>query len=336
MTLHRHGLRAVAVGIALGGIALALAPAAVRAEEIEISNYGVGTNGMPYGVAWKKGFFKEVGIDITGIRSSPGGAPTIRNMLAGNLPFAEAGLTAIVAAVRGGGDIRIIAGTTNTTAEIGWVVMPNSPIKTIQDLKGKKLGFTNPNSTTHALALMLLEKAGLKPNEATTISTGGFGPGLAALEHGELDAAPFAEPLYAKNKAKYRLLVWSTDVLPALVDTLAITTERTAKARPDFLKNMLAARRKAVDFMAAKPREAAEAIAADYKVTVDVAEDVIKTMMKPATSLKIPHWGPGRIYVETLDNLIAAQKLLGHDASKVDWTKIVDQSFLPEDLRTKL
>ena len=258
MTQHRHACRVGLVGLALlAGIATA------QAEEIEISNYGVGTNGMPYGVALKKGYFKEAGIDITGIRSSPGGAPTIRNLLAGNLPFGEAGLTAIVAAIRGGADIKIIAGTTNTTAEIGWVTKLDSPVKTIKDLKGRKIGFTNPNSTTHALALMLLEAAGYKPNEATTISTGGFGPGLAALEHGELDVAPFAEPLYAKSKSKYRLLVWSTDVLPPMVDTLAITTDRVAKARPDFLRAMLKARRKAVEFMASNPREAAEAVAAD-------------------------------------------------------------------------
>ena len=332
MHTHRRALRAGLTGLAM----IALGVPTARAVDIEISNYGVGTNGMPYGVALKKGFFKEAGIDITGIRSSPGGAPTIRNLLAGDLPFAEAGLTAIVAAVRGGADIKIIAGTTNTTAEIGWVVKKESPIKTIQDLKGRKLGFTNPNSTTHALALMLLEAAGLKPTEATTISTGGFGPGLAALEHGELDCAPFAEPLYAASKGKYRLLVWSTDVLPALVDTLAITTERTAKAKPDFLKGMLAARRKAVEFMAADPHGAAALIAADYKVEPDVAEEVIKQMMKKATKLNIAHWGLGNIYVETLDNLIAAQKLLGNDASKVDWSKMIDQSFLPQDLRTKL
>ncbi|MGQ0676800.1 MAG: ABC transporter substrate-binding protein [Rhodospirillales bacterium] len=329
---HRKAIRAGLAGLAI----LAMTAPAASAEEIEISNYGVGTNGMPYGVAWKKGFFKEVGINVTGIRSSPGGAPTIRNMLAGNLSFAEAGLTAILAAVRGGADIKIIAGTTDTTAELGWVVMPNSPIKTIKDLKGKKLGFTNPNSTTHALALMLLETAGYKPTEATTLPTGGFGPGLAALEKGELDVAPFAEPLYAKSKGKYRLLVWSTDVLPAMVDTLAITTERAIKERPDFLRNMLTARRKAVAFMAAKPREAAEAIASDYKVDVDVAETVIKQMMKPATELKIPHWGMGKIYIETLDNLVKAQKLLGHDLGKVDWSKMIDQQFQPPELRIKL
>ncbi len=331
MSAHRRIMRA-----GLAAIVLLAATGMAAAEEIEISNYGVGTNGMPYGVAWKKGFFKEVGIDVTGIRSSPGGAPTIRNMLAGNLAFAEAGLTAILAATRGGADIKIISGTTDTTAEIGWVVMPNSPIKTIKDLKGKKLGFTNPNSTTHALALMLLEAAGYKPAAATTLPTGGVGPGLAALEKGELDAAPFAEPLYARSKGKYRLLTWSTDALPAMVDTLAITTDRAIKARPDFLRKMLEARRKAVAFMAERPREAAEAIAADYKVDVDVAETVIRQMMKPATELKIPHWGMGKIYVETLDNLVKAQKLLGHDLGKVDWSKLVDQQFLPPELRVKL
>ncbi len=55
--------------------------------------------------------------------------------------------------------------------------MPNSPIKSINDIKGKRLGFTNPGSTTQALTLLLVEKVGLKPGDVTMISTGGFGPG---------------------------------------------------------------------------------------------------------------------------------------------------------------
>ncbi|HWC03121.1 MAG TPA: ABC transporter substrate-binding protein [Methylomirabilota bacterium] len=305
------------------------------AEEIEISNYGVGTNGMPYGVALAKGYFKEFGIDITGIRSSPGGAPTIRNLLAGNLSFGEAGLTAIVAAIRGGADIRIIAETCNTTAEIGWVVKHDSPVKSIKDLKGRRIGFTNPNSTTHSLALMLLEAGGFQPSDAKTMPTGGFGPGLAALEHGELDVAPFAEPLFSQAKGKYRLLTWSTDVLPPMVDVLAITTERAIKARPDFLRGMLKAWRKAVDFMNANPHEAAQLIAKDYKVDVEVAEAVIRKLLKKETSANLPYWGTGQIHVETLNNLMQAQRLLGHKVDSMDWSKVIDESFLPEDARTK-
>lgn len=65
MKAMRDGVLALSILVAM------VVPAA--AEEIEISNYGVGTNGMPYGVALAKGYFKEFGIDITGIRSSPGG-----------------------------------------------------------------------------------------------------------------------------------------------------------------------------------------------------------------------------------------------------------------------
>jgi NitT/TauT family transport system substrate-binding protein len=319
--------------VALVALATAwTAPAA--AEEIEISNYGVGTNGMPYAVALGMGYFKEFGLDITGIRSSPGGAPTIRNLLAGDLSFGEAGLTAVLAAIRGGADIKVIGTTCNTVAEIGWVVMPDSPVKTLADMKGKKLGYTNPNSTTQALGMMLIDAAGLTAADVETIPTGGFGPGLAALEHGQLDVAPFAEPLYSKSGDKYRVLAWAPDVLPPLVDVLAITTDRAIKARPDFLTNMMLARQKAVKLMNDDPAEAAKHVAGPYKMTAEVAEKVIRHLQKPSGPDKVRYWSEGAIYLPSMKNLADAQKLLGEDYSNVDWSTIVDDSFLPEDQKS--
>ena len=328
MTIAHASLRGL-----LGGLlafCVANATPAV-AEEIEISNYGVGTNGMPYAVALEKGYFKEFGLDITGIRSSPGGAPTIRNLLAGDLPYGEAGLTAALAAIRGGADIKIIATTANTVAEIGWVVMPDSPIRTIKDMKGAKLGYTNPNSTTQALALMLIDAAGLKTDDVQTISTGGFGPGLAALEHGEIDVAPIVEPIFSNEKGKYRLLTWAPDVLPPLVDVLGITTDRAIKERPDFLKAILAARQKAVQFMTEHPHEAAEIVAKPYNIDVDVAEAVITHLQTPTGPDKVRYWGEGAIYLPSMKNLADAQQLLGEDYSNIDWSEIVVDDFLPDD-----
>ncbi|HEX9790565.1 MAG TPA: ABC transporter substrate-binding protein [Kiloniellales bacterium] len=313
----------------------AMAATPVVAEEIEISNYGVGTNGMPYAVALGAGYFAEYGLDITGIRSSPGGAPTIRNLLAGDLSFGEAGLTAALAAIRGGADIKIIATTCNTVAEIGWVVMPDSPIQKIQDMKGAKLGYTNPNSTTQALALMLVEAAGFKSDEVETISTGGFGPGLAALEHGQLDVAPIVEPLFSKSPGKYRLLTWAPDVLPPLVDVLGITTDRAIAARPDFLKNMLLARQKAVQLMNDNPAEAAKHVAGPYKVSEEVAEKLIIQLQRPTGPDKVRYWSEGAIYLASMKNLADAQRLLGQDYSDMDWDAIVDTSFLPKDQLNK-
>ena len=47
--------------------------AAAQAQQIVISNFGVSANGMPYAVAMDKGFFRDEGINVTGILTSAGG-----------------------------------------------------------------------------------------------------------------------------------------------------------------------------------------------------------------------------------------------------------------------
>ena len=81
------------------------ATAVVSAEEIGAANFGSAANAMPYAVAIEKGFFKEAGVDITGVISSLGGGPDLRVLLGGNLPYAEAGLSAVAAANQAGADL---------------------------------------------------------------------------------------------------------------------------------------------------------------------------------------------------------------------------------------
>src|SRR5438105_13193159 len=54
---------------------LAAFPVSSHAEEIAVGNYGVSANGMPFGVALVKGYFKEEGLNITGLISQAGGGP---------------------------------------------------------------------------------------------------------------------------------------------------------------------------------------------------------------------------------------------------------------------
>src|SRR5256885_14798938 len=65
------------------GVLLACIAASASAEEIAVGNYGVSANGMPFGVALVKGYFKDEGLNITGLISSAGGGTSLRNMLAG-------------------------------------------------------------------------------------------------------------------------------------------------------------------------------------------------------------------------------------------------------------
>ena len=98
------------------------------AEEIVVSNYGIAANGMPYAVAMAKGFFKEEGVDVSGILSSSGGGTTVRNLMTGHLSYGEIDLAGTVAAIQQGADLKIISDNVLTVAEFVWAVKPDSPI----------------------------------------------------------------------------------------------------------------------------------------------------------------------------------------------------------------
>ncbi|HLJ19884.1 MAG TPA: ABC transporter substrate-binding protein, partial [Stellaceae bacterium] len=259
-------------------------PAAAQAEEIVVSNYGVAANGMPYAIAMEKGFFKAEGADVTGILSSSGGGTTVRNLLAGNLAYGEIDLAGTVAAIQQGADLKIISENVLTVAEFVWAIKPDSPMKTLKDLKGKKIGYTNPRSTSQALDILLLEAAGLKPDDAELVKTGGFGESVVALNLGSIDAAAMADPVWSKNQAQFRVLVKATDVLPPLCNVIGVSTGPAVAKRGDFLRAVLRGRRKAVEYMYSNPDDAAAIVAKAYNLDLAVAQSAIHNLVSSKTA----------------------------------------------------
>jgi NitT/TauT family transport system substrate-binding protein len=309
--------------------------ATAHAESVVVSNYGVTTNGMPFAVAMDKGFFKEAGVNVDVVLTSDGGGTTIRNLLGGKLAYGEAAVSAVVSAVQGGADLRIISGNVHTVAEFYWVAMPKSPIASLKDLKGRKLGYTNPRSTSQALAFLIMERLGLKEGEVELVRTGGFGAGLTMLELGGVDVVPVAEPLWSSNQGKYKLIAAAPDILPALSNVVGVTTAEAAKTRGDFIRGVIRARRKAVEYMYANPKESAAAVAKAYNLEPAVAESTIRNLLASEKKGGVPYWGPGDLRIDTMDNMIRAQKIVGALKGDPDWSKLVDESFLPDDLKTK-
>jgi NitT/TauT family transport system substrate-binding protein len=320
----------------LAAIALACAlPLAAQAEEIVISNYGVTTNGMPYAVALAKGFFKQQGADVTGILTSDGGGTTVRTMLGGNLAYGEINPTATVIAIQQGADLKIVSDNVQTVAEFIWAVKPDSPIKTAADLKGKKIGYTNPRSTSQALAILVLEKAGLKPSDAELVKTGGFGEGIVALDLGAVDITPIPEPLWSQHQAKYRAVVRASDLLPPLDNVVGVTTGKAAAARGDFIRAVIRARRQAVDFMYANPDESGDIIAKVYNLSNEVARSALKNLLTSHEKSGVRYWSGGEMNLKAMNEMIRAQKIVGALKDDPDWSKIIDESFLPDDLKKK-
>lgn len=308
-----------------------IGPAA--AEQIVVSNYAIAANGMPYAIAMKRGFFQQEGADISGILSSNGGGTTVRNLLEGDLAYGEVDLAGTVLAIQQGAPLKIISDNVLTVAEFVWAVPPGSPIKTVQDFHGQKIGYTNPRSTSQALDVLLLQTAGMTTKDADLVRVGGFGEQIVALNLGSINVATLADPVWSQNIAKLRPIVRAADVLPPLCNVVGVTTAKAAAARGDFLRAILRGRRKAVEFVYAHPDDAAAIVTDVYRLDPAVARHAIEDLVAKSAS-NTPYWGPGRFDLAGMDRMIAAQKIVGALSGEVDWSKLVDPQFLPDDQKT--
>jgi NitT/TauT family transport system substrate-binding protein len=316
---------AAILGAALSGTA--------RAEEIVVSNYGVSANGMPFAVALEKGFFKKEGANVTGILTSAGGGTTLRNMLAGNAPYAEVNPNAVIAAAQQGADIKIVSDNVLTVAEFVWAVKKDSPIKTVKDLKGKKMGYTNPRSTSQALATLVLESGGLKTDDVELVKTGGFGEGVAALDTGLVDATPIPEPLWSKFRDKYRAIAVAQDMLPPIANVIGIAAgSGVSPEKEAFIKAVIRARRLAVEYMEKNPDESGDIIAKVYNLEPAVARAAVRNLVASRTN-GIPYWGAGEIHMDGLKKAVEVQKMVGAIKGDVDLDKLIDTRYLPDDLK---
>jgi NitT/TauT family transport system substrate-binding protein len=341
-TCHRHQedyamtMKRALRNICLWGLACASLTLPAEAMEIAVANYGSSVSGMPWAVALEKGFFKEAGADITAIIGTHGGSSEVRNMIAGNLPYIDSSLVPMLKAIKGGADLRIVSENGHTTAQFVWIVNPDSPIKDIKDIKGKRITFTTPLSTSQSLDYMLVEKAGLKPDDVKLLSTGAYGAALTALQNGGVDIALVAEPVYTLNKNKFRVLFWSRDLFSAINNTVGVSTVKLINENPKFIRGIILGHRKAVEYMKSNRKDSAAIIAKVYKMEPAVVEEVLAQLMDHTSLDGATYYSLGDIYPKGLDAIVDIALKSGDMKEKIDWRPYVDQSLLPDDLKRKL
>jgi len=318
----------------LGSIAVGLAGlnsrAALAGEKLAISQYGQFMGGFPWAVAWKRGLLKEGGLDIDGFVSGQGGGTSVRNILASPLPFGEVASSAAIAAIKQGLPLVIVYAGTNHTGEIAWMTLPDKPINSIKDLVGKTVGYTAAKSTTEMLLRMSLDAAGIPADQVKLVSTGGLGGGLSLLNAGGVDAVPIVDPVLTKSGDKYKEVFRAADVVSSLIFNFGVTTPEFAAKNPDMLRKLVLTRRKAVDWLYANPEPTIDICAEFLEVDRAVAARVLPKF------IAWKYWSQGNFTREGLDNNIRGLQLIGAVDGTVDWSKVVDQSFLPDDLRITL
>lgn len=320
---------ALNVSVTLVASATLLIASPVKADEISVTQWGASLYGLPYSVAMSQGLFKKAGVDITGILSSNGGGTTVRNILASPTPYGEVAVSAALAAARQGMDLEIVNVGTRSVAEASLVTMPDSPVKSVADLVGKKVAITSPKGVSEMLLLMVLKEKGIDASKVTRIASGGYVNGLTLLEQHAVDAAVLIEPLSIARKDKYRTVYHAGDVLQPMTTSVGITTRAFAKANPDKLRAIIAGRDAGVQSTYSNPTAAATLLATDFKLTPPLAKEAVDNMVKSRM------WSEGDFDRAELDRMVAGLQLIGEVNGPVDWKKLVDTQYLPANLQAK-
>jgi sulfonate transport system substrate-binding protein len=142
--------------------------------------------------------------------------------------------TVPVFALAAGAQLTYIAQEAPSPSAQAIVVKADSPIKTLADLKGKRIGFAKA-AGAHYLLIAALEKAGLSFKD---IQPAYLAPadGRAAFERDSIDAWVIWDPFLAavQNQAQVRVLADGKGIADYQRYYLAST--QFAKARPDVVK----------------------------------------------------------------------------------------------------
>ena len=178
-------------------LAWLLAFSAQGAEKIRVGGGGVTPMHSVIWVAQQEGLFKKYGLEVEYLALNSG-TLGVQMLLSGESQFLfSTGALAVTANLQGA-DIEMITGGFNLFA---FKVIGRPEIKSIQDLRGKKISISQFGSATDFAVQAALEKFGVDPKQVTVLQLGGSTNRVAALANGSTEASLFTEP-YASSVLK--------------------------------------------------------------------------------------------------------------------------------------
>ena len=251
------------VRLSLIAVIFALGCLSARAGQKELQKLTVGYTpiagaALPLFIAVEEKISQKYGYEIFPVFM--GGSPLINSaILAGEFPIGYTGGGAVIASHLSGSDLVAIASPLPVLTIDGW---SRPEIKSIADVRGKRVGVTRFGASSYFSALSMLEAGGVKPNEVTFIQNGGVGESFAALQGGRVDVCMIGYPfgLNAKN-AGFNLLFRPSQTDYGLFPTAVLGAReswlkdpRNHKLTVDFLRVMAEAQQLARDNAAVSKR----------------------------------------------------------------------------------
>jgi NitT/TauT family transport system substrate-binding protein len=236
-----NGFAAIVAAVALGAL---IAPAAAQDKVWRHGLINAKSDAGIFMMVSTRDFAAKQGLKLE-VSQFKDDQLALKALIAGQLDSFEGGPQGVFAADSKGADAKILG--------CHWIVVPHGiyakeGIDKVEDLKGKQIAVSAPNSMPNMLAREALAKYGVSDKDVKLAAVGGDRERYQALLGGVVEAAVVSneyEPIAPKN---IKLLVAGRDALPNFLRVCIISTARTLAARGDDAVKFLAAEMSALRF----------------------------------------------------------------------------------------
>lgn len=295
------------------------------------------TSSAPLFIAMDKGFFAEEGIEIEP-QWFDAAHPIAVSTASSKVDVGATGITASLYNMAANGQkLGIVADKGreqkgySSSALLVTTDNYNAGVKSLKDLKGKRIGITQKGSTFHYMLGRMLETQDMSLNDVEIVPLSKLSAVMAALESKQIDGCILNEPNITKvQKAGYgKLVVQVGDVIPYQTSAIFYS--------PDFMKNNDAA----VRFMRAYNKACnyyyeAAVEKKDAKKLEEVVNIVAKYVKAPAEDIKagLPYIDKdGKLLVSDIATQIKWYTDNKMISGTLDAKDVANTSFLDEALK---
>lgn len=192
---------------------------------------GVGEEVFLYAVPKHLGFFAAEGLDLT-IQNTQTGMISAQLLQSGSAQVGTTAGDAILSVREQGGDLISFFNLKRNPGTF-LVVLPESPIHALTDLKGKSIGAPSFGAGGGLALKQNLSEIGIAPEQYTAIATGAGPSALAALKSQKIDALVMWDAMLgAAENAGLTLRVVDIPLQDGMVGTTLATSAAFAAANP--------------------------------------------------------------------------------------------------------
>lgn len=268
---------------ATGGEAEGAAPVTLRVGVIPIADVA------PLFLGIREGFFDEEGLQVEP-EFAQGGAVIVPSVLSGDFQIGFSNTISLLIAATEGLPVEIVTqgvlGGQNDEEAWAWLMTPaDGPIKTPQDLEGKRIAVNTLKNICEVTIKASLEQEGVDVSTLELVEMP-FPDMNAALEAGQVDAACEVEPFVSQGEAAGMtgLLPFYVDTAPDLTVATYFTTQDYIESNPDVVERFARAMNRSLDFAAENPDAVREVIAEYTEIPPEAIEQITLPTWRPDLS----------------------------------------------------